>query len=63
MDIVLNLLPEIITFLVAVGIAVARTTDTKIDDKVAKLVKNNRSQLTSAVRTLVDDRDKEKANR
>lgn len=53
MDIVLSFLPELVTLLVAVGVAVARTTDNAIDDKVFKLAKNNKPGLVNGLRSLL----------
>jgi hypothetical protein len=55
MEIVTELLPAIISALVAIGVAVARTTDNKIDDKVARLAEKHESKLTGAVKRLVQD--------
>jgi hypothetical protein len=55
MDILVELLPAIISALVAIGVAVARTTDNKIDDKVARLAEKHESKLTGAVKRLVQD--------
>jgi len=60
MDVIVNFLPELVTLVIAIGVAVSRTTDNKIDDKVAKLAEKHESKLTNAVKRLVDDKDKEK---
>jgi hypothetical protein len=53
MEVLFDLIPEIIGFVIAVGVAVARTTETAIDNKVAKMAKNHQSQIKSAVKELV----------
>jgi hypothetical protein len=55
MELLTELLPAIISALVAIGVAVARTTDNKIDDKVARLAEKHESKLTGAVKRLVSD--------
>jgi hypothetical protein len=55
MDVIVDFLPELVTLVVAVAVAVARTTDNKIDDKVARLAEKHESKLTGAVKRLVQD--------
>ena len=52
MDILLQLLPEIVTLVIAVGIAVARTTPNSLDDKVARLAEDNQKAITRAIRNI-----------
>ena len=62
MDFLISILPEIITVLVAVGIAVARTTDNSLDDKVANLAQDNQKSIRKAIEGLIaQDKVKEAA--
>mgnify|MGYP006424481863 CR=1 FL=1 len=62
MDIVLSVLPELVTLVIAVGIVFARTTDNAIDDKVFKLAQDNKPGIVSAIRGVAgtNERDKRK---
>jgi len=55
LDVILDFIPELIGIVIAIGVAVARTTDNKIDDKVARLAEKHESKLTGAVKRLVQD--------
>jgi len=54
-DILLSILPELVVLVTAVAVAVARTTDNSLDDKVARLARDNQKQITGAIRDLVRD--------
>jgi len=60
MEIVLDFLPELVTLVIAVAVAVARTTDNKLDDKIAGLASDNKSAITKTIRNLVRDEDRRK---
>jgi hypothetical protein len=47
--------PELVTLVIAIAVAISRTTDNKIDDKVARLAEKHESKLTGAVKRLVQD--------
>lgn len=53
LEIVANLVPEIVTLVIAVAVAVARTTETSIDNKLAKLARNNKGGIISAIRSVI----------
>jgi len=53
MEIVLSVLPELVALLIAVAFVVARTTDTAIDNKLAKLAQKNKSGIVKAVRSVL----------
>ncbi len=53
MEIVVEILPELVTLVIAVGVAVARTTDTQIDNKLAKLARDNKSGIVGAIRSVL----------
>ena len=53
MDFLLSVLPEIITVVVAVGVAVARTTSNSLDNKVANLAQDNQKAIRQAIEGLI----------
>ena len=55
MDILFELIPHIVTLVVAVGVAVSRTTSNKLDDKIAQLAKDNKASITNAIRSLAKE--------
>jgi hypothetical protein len=61
MDIVIEVLIALVPAIIAGAVAIARTTDNKIDDKVAKLAQNNSSRIKGALRSVVDEKDREKS--
>lgn len=60
LDVLLSKLPEIVGIAIAIWVAVARTTDTAFDNKLAKLAKENRQGIVSAIRSLAGDSKKGK---
>jgi hypothetical protein len=60
MEVLIEILPELVAVALAAAVAFARTTDTKIDDKVAKLAKRNSSRVTEALKDLLDAEEEEK---
>lgn len=54
MDILIELLPHIVTVTIAAGVAFARTTDTALDDKLFKLAQDNKSGIITAIKSLID---------
>lgn len=53
MEIVVDVLPELVVLVIAVGVAVARTTENSIDNKLAKLAQENKSGIISAIRSVI----------
>lgn len=53
MEIVLSVLPELVALLIAVAFVVARTTDTAIDNKLAKLAQENKGGIVKAIRSVL----------
>jgi len=53
MEIVLSFVPELVTLVIAVAVAVARTTDTQIDNKRAKLAQENKGGIVTAIRSVL----------
>jgi len=59
-EVLLSIIPEIVAVVLAAAVAVARTTDTKIDDKVAELAQDNTKKINRAVKSLLDEEENEK---
>lgn len=53
MEVVVDVLPELVVLVIAVGVAVARTTENSIDNKLAKLAQENKSGIISAIRSVI----------
>lgn len=62
MDVLISVLPELVTLVIAVGLVFARTTDNALDDKIFKLAQKNKSGIVTAIRGVagVSERDKGK---
>jgi len=54
-DILVDLIPEIVTLVIAAAIVFARTTETAIDDKVAKAAKKHKPGIIGAIRTVLGE--------
>lgn len=63
MEFLTDLLPELVTLLIAAGIAVARTTENAIDNKVFKIARDRKSGIVNGLRSLLRDEGTKRAVR
>lgn len=58
-DLFMSILPELVTVLIAVGTAIARTTDSAIAKRLSRMARNNEGEIITAIKNIASSFVKE----